>query len=113
VFAEREGYRIAERREDDFIRDDMIQMEGWRSSILVSRKLLGIRDSTIVIAEDGSPRPRDMTPLYAESVFEAFFYGPTLTLAQPLTNDELDALIVRFTNAVVSGDVADVTILDA
>ena len=86
----------------------MIQLEGWRSSILVARDFLGIRDPTVIISENGLPAPRDMTPVYAEDVFEASFYEPTLTLARPLTSAELDELVARFTQALLSANVAEV-----
>lgn len=109
AFAEREGFWVAERGDGDFIGDGMIQLEGWRSSIIIAKQNLGIRDETIVTGEDGMPRPRDMTIVYADDVFEASFYEPTLTIAKALSADEFDELVGRFTNAIVSVNVADVT----
>ena len=97
-FAEREGYQVHERDENDVIGDDMIQLESWRSSILVSRDLVTVTD---------------MTPVYSENTFEAIFYGPSLTIAEPLSNEELDQLVVRFTHAIVSANAAEVVARDA
>jgi hypothetical protein len=109
AFAQREGFWVAERREDDFIGDGMIQLEAWRSSIIVAKQNLGMRDPTIVTAENGLPGPRDTTIVYADDVFEASFYAPALTIAKALSGNELDDLVRRFTNALASENVADVT----
>lgn len=110
-FAKAEGYWVAKQRADDVIGDDLIQLEGWRSSVLISRKL-NFQDSDsapATVAENGRVRLRDMTATYDEKTIEATFYGPTLTMASSLNDEELERLVARFTQAIVSANVADVT----